>query len=175
MLIRSASTANADDAIACAAIYAPYVADTVISFELVPPNASTMRERIETAVQTHAWLVVEIDATVVGYAYAHPFASRPAYRWSCESSIYLAASHRQAGIGSQLYSALLERLTERGFRTVLAGLTLPNAASERLHRSAGFEPVGVYRRVGWKDGAWRDVAWYQRDLAIGDDPPAEPR
>ncbi len=175
MQIRDASTTDATDAIACAAIYAPYVSGTAISFELVPPTAAEMRERIAAAVLTHAWLIAESDGIAIGYAYAHPFAARPAYRWSCETSIYLAADHRRAGVGSLLYAELLERMTARGYRTALAGLTLPNAASEGLHRSMGFDRVGVYRNVGWKDGAWHDVAWYQRPLGRPDEPPAEPR
>ena len=74
-----------------------------------------------------------------------------------------------------LYEALFARLAERGFRTVAAGMTLPNEASEGFHRALGFEPVGTYRRIGWKHGSWHDVAWAQRPLAAEGDPPAEPR
>jgi phosphinothricin acetyltransferase len=73
-----------------------------------------------------------------------------------------------------LYEALLERLTDRGYRIAIAGMTLPNDGSVGLHRAMGFEPVGTYRRIGFKHGAWHDVAWTQRALAAGDDPPAEP-
>lgn len=77
--------------------------------------------------------------------------------------------------GPRPLRALFERLAARGFRTAVAGLTLPDDASVGLHRALGFEPVGVHRRIGWKHGAWRDVVWVQRTLATGDDPPAEPR
>lgn len=162
------------DAGACAAIYAPYVNDTVITFETVPPSATEMAERIATAARSHAWLVLEDDGRVVGYAYGGPFKPRAAYRWSCEVSVYLEPGRRRTGSGRVLYDALLARLAARGFRTAVAGMTLPNDASVGLHEAMGFEPAGTYRRIGWKHGRWHDVGWVQR--ALGDDsgPPAEP-
>jgi L-amino acid N-acyltransferase YncA len=167
--------ATVEDAEACAAIYAPYVENTAITFEIDPPTVDVMAERIESALRTHAWLVLERQGRVVGYAYGGPFKTRAAYRWSCEVSVYLELGRRRSGGGRALYEALLARLTERGFRTAAAGMTLPNDASVGFHRAMGFEPVGTYRRIGWKHGAWHDVAWAQRALATGDDPPAEPR
>jgi phosphinothricin acetyltransferase len=173
MVVRDASPQL--DAEPCAAIYAPYVTDTAISFETEPPSPAQMGERIAAAARTHAWLVLEDDGRVVGYAYGLPFRTRAAYRWACEVSVYLERDHRRrAGGGRALYDRLLTRLAERGYRTALAGMTLPNAASEGFHRALGFEPVGIYRRVGYKRGAWHDVAWAQRTLADGDDPPREP-
>jgi L-amino acid N-acyltransferase YncA len=126
-------------------------------------------------VRSHAWLVLEDDeGLVVGYAYGGPFSGRPSYRWSCEVSIYLAMGRRRTGGGRALYEALFERLAARGFRTFAAGMALPNDASAGLHRAMGFEPVGTYRRIGYKHGAWRDVAWMQLCLPEGDNPPAEP-
>jgi phosphinothricin acetyltransferase len=166
--VRAATPA---DAAACAAIYAPYVLDTAISFEEVPPSAAEMAARIAGAV---AWLVLERDGRVVGYAYAGPFAPRAAYRWACEVSVYLERGHARRGGGRALYAALLAQLRDRGYLMAVAGMTLPNPASEGLHRAMGFEPVGVYRRIGWKRGAWHDVAWTQKRLADGDEPPREP-
>ena len=111
---------------------------------------------------------------MVGYAYANRFSARPAYRWSVEVSIYLERGRQRAGGGRRLYEALLQRLAERGYRRAMAGMSLPNEASVAFHRALGFTPVGVYERVGWKHGAWRDVAWMQRTIADGDDPPGEP-
>ncbi|HET9138310.1 GNAT family N-acetyltransferase [Actinophytocola sp.] len=162
------------DAGACAAIYAPYVTGTAITFETEPPSPAQMAERIAAAARTHAWVVLEDSGQVVGYAYGGPFKTRPAYRWSCEVSVYLEPGRRRTGAGSALYRALFDRLATRGFRTAVAGMTLPNEASVGLHRALGFEPVGTYRRIGWKHGAWHDVAWTQRAIAAGDDPPAEP-
>jgi L-amino acid N-acyltransferase YncA len=163
------------DAGACAAIYKPYVTDTAITFETEPPSPEEMAARIAAARRTHAWLVLEGGGRVVGYAYGGPFKARPAYRWSCEVSVYLRAGLRRTGGGRALYTALFARLADRGYRTVVAGMTLPNDASVGLHRAMGFQPVGTYRRIGWKHGAWHDVAWTQRELAAGQDPPAEPR
>jgi phosphinothricin acetyltransferase len=162
MLIRDATSG---DAAACAALYAPYVTDTVVSFETEPPDTAEMARRIAGA---HAWFVLEENGHIAGYAYAHRFAERAAYQWSCETSIYLERGRRRTGAGRALYETLIDRLRENGFCRALAGMTLPNDASAGLHRALGFEPAGVYRRVGWKHGAWRDVAWVQKDLHATD-------
>jgi phosphinothricin acetyltransferase len=167
--------ATAEDAARCAAIYAPYVEGTVISFELEPPSAEEMGRRIAAAAARHAWLVLEEDGEVVGYAYGGPHLSRAAYRWACEVSVYLELGRRRTGAGRALYEVLLERLAARGYRMACAGMTLPNEASAGLHRAMGFEPVGTYRRIGYKDGAWHDVAWVQRPLGDPDAPLVEPR
>jgi phosphinothricin acetyltransferase len=170
-LIRAAS---ARDAAACAAIYAPYVSDTAITFEAEPPSVEEMATRIAAASQSHAWLVCENQGRVAGYAYGAAFHGRAAYRWACEVSVYLEPGRRRTGAGRALYEALFSRLAARGYRMAIAGMTLPNDASVGLHRAMGFEPVGTYRRIGFKHGAWHDVAWTQRALATGEDPPAEP-
>lgn len=162
------------DAEACAAIYAPYVTDTAITFELEPPSAAEMATRITRALKTHAWLVLEDGGEVVGFAYGHPFADRAAYRWSCETSIYLEPGRRRTGGGRALYEAVLTRLAERGYRRANAGMTLPNDASEGLHRALGFEPVGVFRKIGFKHGEWRDVARVQKTLIPDEVPLVEP-
>ncbi len=171
--MRDASPA---DAAACAAIYAPYVTDTAITFETEPPSEQEMAQRIETALEKHAWLVLEEEdgRRVVGYAYGGQFNRRPAYRWSCEVSVYLEHGRRRTGAGRALYEALFAKLSARGYRMVVAGMTLPNEASEGLHRALGFEPVGTYRKIGHKLGAWHDVAWSQRVLRDDEGEPREP-
>jgi L-amino acid N-acyltransferase YncA len=171
--VRDARPADAE---ACAAIYAPYVADTAISFETEPPTAAQMAERIAATLRTHAWVVLEDDGRVVGYAYGGAHKERAAYRWTCEVSVYLEQGRRRGGAGRALYEALFDRLAARGYRTLVAGMTLPNPASEGLHRALGFEPMGVSRRIGWKHGAWRDVAWVQRPIGPddADAPPSDP-
>jgi L-amino acid N-acyltransferase YncA len=162
------------DAEACAGIYAPYVTDTAISFERDPPLPAEMALRIAAAARTHAWVVLEDEGRVVGYAYGCPYKSRAAYRWSCEVSVYLERGRRRGGGGGRaLYEALFTRLAERGFRTAVAGMTLPNDASVGLHRAMGFEPVGIYRNIGFKHGRWHDVAWVQRAIRTAQDPPAD--
>ena len=170
--------ATGADGAACAAIYAPYVEDTAVSFELEPPGAAEMAERIEAALRTHAWFVLEQSGRVVGYAYGAPFQRRAAYRWSCEVSVYIEPGRRRTGAGRALYEALFARLAERGFLRVVAGMTLPNEASAGLHRAMGFESVGVYREIGFKLGAWHDVEMAERSLGVAADSqgePAEPR
>jgi L-amino acid N-acyltransferase YncA len=165
------------DAAACAAIYAPYVTGSTVTFEYDPPSDGEMAGRIARALRTHAWVVLEVGERVVGYAYAAPVKERAAYAWSCEVSVYLSHGRGGRGEGRLLYEALFARLSARGFRRAIAGMTVPNDASTRLHRALGFEPIGVQRRIGWKHGAWRDVAWAQRDLgdAPRDHPPGELR
>jgi phosphinothricin acetyltransferase len=167
--------AAASDAVACASIYAPYVTDTAITFEEQPPTPETMAQRIAAAQRRHAWLVLEQDGRVAGYAYGGVFNPRPAYRWSCEVSIYIELGRRRSGAGRLLYEDLLARLAARGYRMAVGGMTLPNEASVGLHRAMGFEPVGVFQRIGFKHGRWHDVAWMQRPLGAGDEAPAEPR
>src|SRR4051794_23875247 len=162
---RTVRSATLADAAACAAIYAPYVTETAISFETDPPDEAEMARRIAAALESHAWLVLEEDGRVRAYAYGAPFRSRRAYQWSCEVSVYVERGRARTGAGRRLYDALLERLTERGYHTVVAGMTLPNEASVALHRAMGFEDAGTYREIGYKFGAWHDVAWMQRPLA----------
>jgi L-amino acid N-acyltransferase YncA len=163
------------DAQACASIYAPYVTSSAITFESEPPGPAEMARRIAAARRTHAWLVLEEGGRVTGYAYGSPFKARPAYRWACEVSVYLEQGRRRTGAGRALYTALFARLAERGYRTAVAGMTLPNDASAGLHRAMGFQPAGTLRRVGWKLGTWHDVTWMQLTLGNEEDPPAEPR
>lgn len=168
LTVRDATVA---DAAGCAAVYAPYVADTCITFELDPPSDADVAGRIAGAQRAHAWVVGEIEGDVAGYAYAGSYRPRAAYRWSCETSVYVAGGQAGRGVGRALYAVLLDRLTTLGYRTVVAGMTLPNEASVRLHTALGFEPVGTFRRVGHKHGAWHDVAWMQRDLGEPGRPP----
>lgn len=174
LTIRDADPAR--DAAACAAIYAPHVEGSVVSFEERAPDAAEMKARIERYIASHAWLVAEREGRAVGYAYAFPFQERPAYRWSAGVSVYVAEGERGRGMGRALYEALFQRLREHGFRMACAGITLPNAASVGLHESLGFKQVGLNPEIGWKDGAWRDVGWWQLELVpAGEGPPPEPR
>ncbi len=172
--MRPATTAAAA---ACAEVYAPYVRGTAASFESDPPSAEEMARRIADALQAHAWLVAERDGVVVGYAYATTYRARPAYRWTCEVSVYVSGTARGGGVGRALYEALLERLAARGYRTVVAAMTLPNPASAALHEALGFHPSGVLSDVGWKAGRWHDVALFTRAVGegpSGSTPPPEP-
>ncbi|NHN57199.1 N-acetyltransferase [Calidifontibacter sp. DB0510] len=165
MIIRPAEAAR--DAASCAAIYAPYVTDTVISFEAEPPDAAEMGRRMNAAIE---WLVAREDDVVLGYAYATRHRERAAYRFACDVSVYTAPAAHRRGVGTALYGELLARVTARGLRMACAGVTQPNPASVGFHEAMGFQRVGLYRAIGWKFGAWHDVLWLQRPLA-GDGPP----
>lgn len=175
-MIRTADPTR--DAAACAAIYSPYVTDSAASFEEVPPGPEAFARQIERLVSSHAFLVCEREGRVAGYAYGGPHRPRAAYRWAVDVSVYVDAAFHRQGVGRELYAALLPLLRARGLRTAGAGITLPNAGSVALHESFGFEPVGVWRAIGWKFGAWRDVGWWQLQLAPQDEAegvnPAEP-
>jgi L-amino acid N-acyltransferase YncA len=168
--------ARPDDAAACAAIYAPICTSTHISFEEDAPSVDEMRARIERTLQSTPWLVALDDDGVIGYAYASRHRERPGYRWSVDVSVYLDERARGRGTGRALYERLFTILEQQGFRRAYAGIALPNDASIRVHRAIGFEPIGVYRRVGWKAGKWYDVAWFGRDIGPDDDDkkPPEP-
>ena len=161
LTIRDATAADASE---CAAVYAPYVADTTVSFEEEPPDAAEMAHRIAAAQERHAWLVAERDGRVIGYAYGGPWRDRPAYRRTCEVSVYVEAGAQGGGVGRALYAALLDRMRELGMHTAVGGAAMPNDASERLHEALGFEAVGTFREVGHKQGRWCDVRWYQKLL-----------
>ncbi len=162
------------DAPAMAAIYGPYVTGTAISFEEVPPTGESMAARM-AAHQLPWWVAVDQGA-VVGYVYASPHRSRPAYRWSVEVSAYLAPSYHGRGLATRLYERLLDDLRELGYVSAYAGITLPNPASVRLHERVGFKPVGVFGNAGYKHGQWHDVGWWQASLcAPPSSEPADPR
>jgi phosphinothricin acetyltransferase len=168
--------ASPDDAAAIAAIYAPYVLETPISFETQAPDAEAMRGRIEHNTKTHPWLVHVLDGRVAGYAYAGLHHERAAYDWSCEVSVYVERSMHRRGIGRALYTALLQALRRLGYYTALAGVTEPNEASIGLHEAMGFRRAGIHRNVGYKDGRWWDVAYLEVSLQEGyDHPDIRPR
>ena len=163
--------ATAADAPAIAAIYAPYVQGTIISFETDAPDAAEIASRMARIGRQYPWLAASTDGRLVGYAYACENRSRLAYRWSVDAAVYLDASAQRNGIGSALYRRLFALLRAQGYVNVFAGISLPNAASVRLHEAMGFASIGVYRNVGFKLGAWRDVGWWQLALR---EPPREP-
>jgi phosphinothricin acetyltransferase len=167
--------ATEGDAAGVQAIYAPEVVETVISFELEPPSVAEMGRRIRETLPTYPWLVFEEEGRVLGYAYASAHASRAAYRWSVDLAVYIGRGARRRGVGRALYASLIRVLARQGYYNAYGGITLPNPGSVALHEAMGFEPVGVYRAVGWKFGAWRDVGWWALALATRPPVPAEPR
>jgi phosphinothricin acetyltransferase len=169
MVIRHADPRR--DGAGCAAIYGPYVRDTAVSFEEREPSAEELAERIELTSRTHPWLVADEEGEVAGFAYATSHRDRAAYHWAADVAVYVGEGHHRRGVGAALYGALLPLLVRQGLRIACAGITLPNPASVALHEGCGFELVGIYRRIGWKAGAWRDVGWWQVELV----PPTDDR
>ncbi len=166
--------ATLDDAEQVREIYAPYCF-TPISFELEPPSVEEMRGRLEKVLGQYPWLVCEDGGEVQGYAYATQHRERAAYRWSVDTSVYVRQGRQRRGVGRALYTSLLAMLPLQGYVNAYAGVTLPNPASVGLHEATGFQPVGVYERVGYKCGAWYDVAWFQRPLQPRPGEPSLPR
>ena len=167
MEIRFAAPA---DGAALLAIYGQYL-DTPVTFEDARPSEAEFRRRIAAYGSTHPYLVGEENGRILGYAYAHRLGERAAYQWSAELSIYLDRSAAGRGLGRRLYGALMELLRLQGVRTVYGCVTLPNPASEGLHTAMGFSRSGVWHRSGYKCGAWRDVAWFEKAVASYDQEP----
>jgi len=166
--------ARAEDAMEITDIYAPYVRHTIISFETEAPDDAEMQRRIERIGAQYPWLIATLDGHTVGYAYACEHRARLAYRWSVDAAVYLHASAQRRGIGRALYERLFAVLRRQGYVNAFAGISLPNAASVGMHEALGFTPIGTYRQVGYKLGAWRDVGWWQLVLCEPPDGAPEP-
>ncbi len=166
--------ATTKDAAQVQAIYSPIVRQTAISFELIPPTVAEMRKRMADILPAYPWLVCERKGEVLGYVYARPFRTRPAYQWSVETSVYVHEELRRSGIGRALYTSLLKILALQGYFNAFAGITLPNPPSVGLHEALGFKPVGIYREAGFKMGAWHDVGFWQLGLRPKANPPQPP-
>jgi len=156
--------ATLSDAPALLAIYAPFIESTPVSFEMDVPGVEEFEARIARSLNRWQWLVAEYDGRIAGYAYGSAHRERAAYRFSVEVSAYLAPIYHRQGIGSALYTHLFKDLIAQGYCTAFAGITVPNDASVGMHRSVGFETIGVFRNIGWKFDRWHDVVWMQRTL-----------
>jgi len=167
--------ATAGDAAAIAAIYAHYVEQTAISFEIEPPGVAEIAKRMARITATFPWLVYEEDGEVLGYSYASPHHERAAYCWSADGAVYVKHGSIRRGVGRSLYQTLIAILRLQGFHSLFGGITLPNAASVGLHESCGFLPVGVYKEAGFKLGAWYDVGWWGLRLGDASLHPVRPR
>lgn len=173
MQIRSATPQDAE---AIAAIFAPVVRDTAISFEWEPPTADVLRARIGKTLEKYPWLVAEdAGGFVAGYVYAGSHRDPPSYQWSVNTSVYIREDARGLGLGRSLYEALHAQLVELGYFRAYAGISLPHPGSVGLHESLGYRQIGVYEKVGFKLGAWRDVGWWVKELQPLVDNPAPPR
>lgn len=169
--------AEEKDAAAIAAIYAPFVRDTAITFETEVLSSEDIAARMREGAARFPWLAAEDGSSrdLIGYAYACAFRTRSAYRFAVETSVYVDPAAQGRGAGEALYTLLLETLTEQGFTQAIGAIALPNEASVRLHEKLGFVQAGVYRQVGWKLGGWHDVGLWQRPLAAISQEPREPK
>ncbi|MEG8039436.1 N-acetyltransferase family protein [Sphingomonas sp. LR60] len=167
--------ATGDDAVEIAAIYAPFVLSGTVSFENEAPDAAAMRDRVEASDGYYPWLVATSGDAVLAYAYATRFRDRPAYRYVVETSIYVGGATHGQGVGRLLYEALVDTLRAQGFTQAIGVITLPNDASITLHEAVGFRRAGVYREVGYKQGRWIDVGFWQCELNDSTIPPIEPK
>ncbi len=161
--------AQAQDVHALRALYAQYI-DTNITFELTLPDQEEYLRRIQDTQREFPYLVCELDGHLAGYAYAHRIREREAYQWSAELSVYLDPALTARGLGVALYEALISLLQHQNVRNVYGGITGGNDKSVRFHEKLGFTHLGTYRNIGYKNGTWLDVLWYERQIAPYDEP-----
>lgn len=180
MLIRSARPADAE---ALLAIYAPYVENTAVSFETVPPTAEEFALRIEKTLRGYPYLALEDEGEIRGYAYAGSFHARASYRWSAEASIYIRQDMHGRGYGRALYRALEEELRDMGVRNLYACIAAARApgdpyltdGSPRFHERMGFHLCGTFRQCANKFGRWYDMIWMEKMIGPHEERPAPVR
>jgi L-amino acid N-acyltransferase YncA len=142
-------------------IYNHYIQNSIATFEEAPVDEDDMEKRIRLHSESLPWLVYEEGRHIAGYAYATDWRSRSAYRYSAESTVYVATSHHGQAIGTMLYKEMIQYLEVAGTHCIMAGISLPNPASIRLHEKLGFEKVAHFKEVGWKMNRWIDVGYWE--------------
>jgi phosphinothricin acetyltransferase len=143
-------------------IYNFYVEKTYYTFEIEPVSFDEMQQRVEEIVKNYPYLVAEDNLEILAYAYAAPYKSRCAYKSSIEVSVYAKNNAKGKGIGTKLYEKLFEELEQPQIHAIIAGISLPNEASIRLHEKFGFEKVAHFREVGFKFHKWIDVGYWEK-------------
>ena len=156
--------AQPDDARQMLAIYEPFILNNAVSFELDVPTTAEFESRITHTLTWFPWLVCESAGTVIGYSYASNHATRGAYNWSVDVSLYVAEEYRRQGVGRALYTSLFACLRLQGYFNAYAGITLPNPASVTIHETMGFTCVGALKDDGYKFGQWHSVGWWELPL-----------
>lgn len=147
-------------------LYNHFIRETVVTFDVTPYTVETRRPWFGQFAETgpHRLLVAEEDGRLLGYVASFPHLPKAAYERTAETSIYLAPDAGGRGLGRALYGALFEALAETALHRLLAGVTLPNPASEKLHVAMGFEPCAFYSEVGYKFGRYWNTRWFLRKL-----------
>ncbi len=152
-------------------IYAPYITDTVISFEYAVPSQADFTERVKSIASQYPYLVYERGGVILGYAYASAYSSRAAYDYTVDLSVYVDAAYCGQNIGECLYAALLDILAKQGFYNAYACITGENDNSLKFHKRMGFEYAGTHPLAGFKQNRWLNVCWYYKRLKADDGAP----
>lgn len=145
-------------------IYNEYIKETTITFEEEFVTESNMEKRIYEVTKSLPWIVYEVDNQIIGYAYASKWKGRCAYRFSVESTVYLEKSSIGEGIGSKLYSNLINEIKNRNYHMIISGISLPNEKSVKIHEKFGFKKVAHFSEVGYKFDNWIDVGYWELKL-----------
>lgn len=155
------SLAKREDVNSMLNIYAPFILNTAVSFESTIPSEIEFWARVKKVLAEAPWLVCKNNNNVIAYAYASEHRSRAAYQWSRELSVYVHKDWSRKGIAMALYHSLIELLKLQGYRNTFIGITLPNIASVKFHEKMGYQSVGIYHKVGFKNGQYHDVGWWE--------------
>ena len=161
--------ASPEDAPALLRVYAPYVKNTAITYEYDVPSVDEFSKRIETTLKRFPYLVLERSGEIIGYAYAGPLHSRPAYDWSVETSLYLSEDVRGGGLGRLLHDALENVLREQGFLNMNACIAYPEKEDEYLtknsaefHAHLGYRMIGGFTKCSYKFRRWYGMVWMEK-------------
>ncbi|MGN0304966.1 MAG: GNAT family N-acetyltransferase [Lachnospiraceae bacterium] len=160
-----------EDAKELLALYTPYVEQTAITFEYEAPTLDEFEKRIEQTLKKFPYLVAQQDGQLVGYAYASPFKSRPAYDWAVETTIYIRQDQKKTGLGKELYQALENLLAQQHILNLYACIAYPTVEDEYLtwdsvhfHQRLGYRLVGEFYQCGYKFGRWYNMVWMEKHL-----------
>ena len=156
--------ARPSDSEALLKIYAPFVENTSVTFEIQVPTAEEFSNRIHDITQEYPYLLYCVGEQIVGYAYAARHRQRAAYAYDVDTSIYIEPNYHGRGIAARLYQRLFSILAEQGIYNLYAAYTEPNEKSRRFHEKMGFRPVGTFHQTGYKFGRWHDVTWMEKSL-----------
>ncbi len=164
--------ATLEDAPAILRIYEPYIIHTAITFEYDLIPLEEFQKRMETVLEHFPWLVYERDGEIIGYAYCAKFRERAAFAWDCECAVYIDQKAHRQGIARALYDTLFELIKEQGYHTIYALITYQHDSSMELHKSFGFQKVGIYEKTGYKHGRWWDLLVMEKRLRPCEGEPA---
>ncbi|MFZ2967027.1 MAG: N-acetyltransferase family protein [Leuconostoc falkenbergense] len=162
MFIRTATEEDANQLID---IYRPYIENNTTSFEYKVPSLDEFKQRISDIAIKYPYIVMVDGTKILGYAYAHEYKERDAYQWTVEVSIYLPKNAQGKGIGSKLYNSLEEYLRRQHVVNIMACITGSNKISIAFHEHLGYETVGIFKKVGFKNNQWLDICWLEKQIS----------